>query len=246
MICGVLLYLTTCVRRSSYAVARHLHVETPDTEGLGLIFFCLTFKLPNGRASWHRNNRPNLSNLLLYVNMYRCSLLSCNSECQSEPVALNRKKTPLKPSSVQRALFNCWRFKWIQTLGLWFILQNRTGFCLYFCFLCQDCKADGFQTTEIVHGRYLMKTPDWNMILTMEKEKTRQTWFFQSWEKSEGKGLFCLKYVLNSTLQSAMGAYTEVKLFVLIQHKLMLGMTVENYMAFVSLKNAYIGVFSPK
>lgn len=43
-----------------------------------------------------------------------------------------------------------------------------------------------------------------------------------------------------------MGAYTEVKLFMLIQLKLMLGMTVENYMAFVSIKNAYIGEFSPK
>lgn len=32
-----------------------------------------------------------------------------------------------------------------------------------------------------------------------------------------------------------MGAYTEVKLFIVIQHKLMLGMTVENYMAFVSI-----------
>lgn len=73
------------------------------------------------------------------------------------------------------------------------------------------------------------------MILIMENEKTHQTWFFQLWEKSEGKLLFCLKYVLNSTFQSGMGAYTEVKLFIVIQHKLMLGMTVENYMAFVSI-----------
>lgn len=58
--------------------------------------------------------------------------------------------------------------------------------------------------------------------------------------------MFCLKYVLNSTFQSGMGAYTEVKLFMLIQLKLMLGMTVENYTAFVSIKNAYIGEFSPK
>lgn len=32
-----------------------------------------------------------------------------------------------------------------------------------------------------------------------------------------------------------MDAYTEVKLFMVIQHKLMLGMTVDNYRAFVSI-----------
>lgn len=72
------------------------------------------------------------------------------------------------------------------------------------------------------------------------------TYFFPLWEKSKGKGLLCLKYVLNSTLQSGISAHTEADLFMLIQNKLMLGMTSENYTAFASLKNAYIGVFSPK
>lgn len=144
-------------------------------------------------------NSPNPNNLLIYVSMYRCSLVSNGYLQLRMPKwtcgSWQKKKTPLKPSSVQRALFNSWRFKWIQTLGFWFIFQNRTGFCLYFCFLCQNCKADGFQTTETVHGRYLMKIPDWNMILTMEKENTHQTWFFQLWEKSERKRLFWLKHV---------------------------------------------------
>lgn len=37
-------------------VTMYFYVDTPDAEELGLIFFCLKFKLPNGRASWHRNN----------------------------------------------------------------------------------------------------------------------------------------------------------------------------------------------
>lgn len=47
-------------------------------------------------------------------------------------------------------------------------------------------------------------------------------------------------------LQSGISTCTEVGLFVLIQYKLMLGMTSENYMSFASLKNAYIGVLRPK
>lgn len=71
-------------------------------------------------------------------------------------------------------------------------------------------------------------------------------YFFQLWKKTKRKELFCLKYILNSMLQSGISTHTEVDLFVLIQHKLMLGMTSENYMSFASLKNAYTGVLRPK
>lgn len=37
-------------------VTRHFYVDSPDTEGLKLIFFCLKFKVPNDGASWHSNN----------------------------------------------------------------------------------------------------------------------------------------------------------------------------------------------
>lgn len=43
-----------------------------------------------------------------------------------------------------------------------------------------------------------------------------------------------------------MGAYMEVKLFLLIQHKLMLGMTIENYTVFVSIKKCLHWSIQPK
>lgn len=53
-------------------------------------------------------------------------------------------------------------------------------------------------------------------FLIRKKKKLAEHLFFQLWEKSKGKGLFCLKYVLNSTLQSGISAHTEVDLSVLI------------------------------
>lgn len=79
-----------------------------------------------------------------------------------------------------------------------------------------------------------------------KRKKLAEHLFFRLWEKSKGKGLFCLKCVLNSMLQPGICVHTEADLVVLIQHKLILRMTSENYMAFASLKNAYTGVFSPK
>lgn len=130
-------------------------------------------------------------------------------------------------------------------LGFGSFSRIGLGFVFIFVSYVRTAKQMGFKLQKLFVVDVLI-IPDWNMILIKEEEKPHQTWFFQLWEKSEGKGLFCLKYVLNSTFQSGMGAYTEVKLFMLIQLKLMLGMTVENYMAFVSIKNAYIGEFSPK
>lgn len=153
MICGVLCNSTIYVRRSSYVVAKHLYVETPDTEALRLIIFLSNIKAPKWQ-SFLAQKQSIVPIQAICTYMWACadaawSLMdTCNSECQSEHEVLDRKKTPFKLS-----LFNSWRFEWIQTLGFWFILQNRTGVCLYFCFLCQNCKADRFQTTEIVHGR---------------------------------------------------------------------------------------------
>lgn len=53
---GVLCYRTINGRRSSCTVTRHFCVDTPDTEGLRLIFSRLKFRLPNDRVFWHRNN----------------------------------------------------------------------------------------------------------------------------------------------------------------------------------------------
>lgn len=180
-------------------VARHLCVETPVTEALRLIFFFLSNIQAPKWQSFLAQKQSIVPIQAICSYMWACtgaawSLMdTCNSECKSEHVVLDRKKTLLKPSSVQRALFNSWKFEWIQTLGFWFILQNRTGFCLYFCFLCQSCKADGFQTTEIVHGRCLMKIPDWNMILIMEKEKNSPNMIIPVVREKRGKGIVLLE-----------------------------------------------------
>lgn len=166
-------------------VTRHFYVDSPDTEALKLIFFCLKFKVPNGSASWHSNNHSFQSKW----SAHGCKHVQVQPALLRTPATrgakvnmwfLTEKNKSLKPSSTQRALFNCWRVEWVQALGVLFILWNSTGVCLYFHFLCQSCEADGFQTIEIVHGRCLMKIPDWNMILTKEKEKNLPNTYFSS------------------------------------------------------------------